>query len=117
MLEAGFDFLLEGFEGDPQIAAPGTVGGERGATALARERKEVRPVPLEGAAQQLPLNQCLPQLGQVHPGLGLPAGFEPDPDDPQAVPLPVGLQLMGRFGDDEALLDVGEFVEGLLAGQ
>lgn len=51
-----------------------------------------------------------------HPGLSLPAGFEADPSDPQSVPLPVGLQLVGHYGRDEALLDVGERIEALLAG-
>ncbi len=50
-----------------------------------------------------------------HPGLSIPAGFETDFGDPQAGQLPVGLQLMGRFGADEALLDVGERIETLLA--
>ncbi len=50
-----------------------------------------------------------------HPAVSIPAGFEADPTDPRALPLPVGLQLMGRFGEDEALLDVGELVEELLA--
>jgi len=42
--------------------------------------------------------------------------LETEPGDPQQVPLPVGLQLMGRYGEDEALLDVGERIEALLAG-
>jgi amidase len=49
-----------------------------------------------------------------HPGLSIPAGFEADPEDPSGAPLPVGLQLMGRFGADEDLLDVGERIETLL---
>jgi len=51
-----------------------------------------------------------------NPALSIPAGFETEPGDPQQVPLPVGLQLMGRYGEDEALLDVGERIEALLAG-
>lgn len=50
-----------------------------------------------------------------HPGLSIPAGFETDAGDPQAAQLPFGLQLVGRFGADEALLDVGERIEALLA--
>lgn len=48
-----------------------------------------------------------------HPALTLPAGF--GRDEPGGPMLPVGLQLVGRFGQDEALLDVGERIEGLLA--
>ncbi|HLT27310.1 MAG TPA: amidase family protein [Zeimonas sp.] len=48
-----------------------------------------------------------------HPALTLPAGFARTADG--EVPLPVGLQLVGRFGADETLLDVGERVEALLA--
>ncbi|HEY0877584.1 MAG TPA: amidase family protein [Zeimonas sp.] len=48
-----------------------------------------------------------------HPALTLPAGF--GQDTPDSAALPVGLQLVGRFGKDEALLDVGERVEQLLA--
>lgn len=51
-----------------------------------------------------------------HPALSVPAGFEPATDDPLARPLPVGLQLVGRYGEDEALLDAGERIEALLAG-
>ncbi|MCM5570200.1 amidase family protein [Burkholderiaceae bacterium FT117] len=51
-----------------------------------------------------------------HPGLSIPAGFEADPADPAKTPLPVGLQLVGHYGRDEALLDVGERIEALLAG-
>lgn len=48
-----------------------------------------------------------------HPGLTVPAGFARDaPGDPL---LPVGLQLVGHFDRDEALLDVGERIEALLA--
>ena len=48
-----------------------------------------------------------------HPGLTVPAGFA---CDAQGEPmLPVGLQLVGGFDRDEALLDVGERVEAMLA--
>jgi amidase len=52
----------------------------------------------------------------AHPGLSIPAGFEADPDDPKGLPLPVGLQLVGHYRQDEALLDVGERIETILAG-
>jgi len=48
-----------------------------------------------------------------HPALTLPGGFA-RPGQVGAA-MPVGLQLVGRFGEDEALLDVGERVETLLA--
>ncbi|MDT3677813.1 MAG: amidase family protein [Burkholderiaceae bacterium] len=48
-----------------------------------------------------------------HPALTLPAGFASR--IPGGTPLPVGLQLVGGFDADEALLDVGERVEQLLA--
>ncbi len=48
-----------------------------------------------------------------HPALTLPAGFARARADD--TPLPVGLQLVGRFGADEALLDVGEGIEAMLA--
>lgn len=51
----------------------------------------------------------------AHPGLSIPAGFEVDPHAPNPVPLPVGLQLVGHYRRDEALLDVGERVEAILA--
>src|SRR5690606_21573566 len=41
-----------------------------------------------------------------HPALPVPAGF--GGDEPEGPTLPVGLQLVGRFGEDEALLGVGE---------
>ncbi len=48
-----------------------------------------------------------------HPGLTVPAGVAREaPGEPL---LPVGLQLVGHFDRDEALLDVGERIEALLA--
>lgn len=48
-----------------------------------------------------------------HPALTVPAGFARDtPGEPL---LPVGLQLVGHYDRDEALLDVGERVEAILA--
>ena len=52
----------------------------------------------------------------AHPGLSIPAGFEVDPNTSSSLPLPVGLQLVGHYRRDEALLDVGERVEAMLAG-
>lgn len=48
-----------------------------------------------------------------HPALTVPAGFARS--EGAGAALPVGLQLVGRFDGDEALLDVGERVEGMLA--
>jgi len=48
-----------------------------------------------------------------HPALTLPGGFAGP--GPVGAAMPVGLQLVGRFGADEALLDVGERLETLLA--
>lgn len=47
-----------------------------------------------------------------HPAVSIPCGWQADGDGTR---LPVGLQLVGRFGRDEALLDVAETVETLLA--
>ncbi len=47
-----------------------------------------------------------------HPALTLPAGFARAETNDTA--LPVGLQLVGRFGGDETLLDVAERVEAML---
>jgi amidase len=46
-----------------------------------------------------------------HPGLSLPCGRAVDGG---SAPLPVGLQLVGRWGGDAALFDVAEVVETLL---
>ncbi|MBN9430102.1 MAG: amidase [Burkholderiales bacterium] len=60
------------------------------------------------------LKSCYWVTVSGHPGLTVPAGFSCDaPGEPR---LPVGLQLVGRYGQDEALLDVGERVEVALAG-
>ena len=48
-----------------------------------------------------------------HPALTLPAGFAREAPDHR--PLPVGLQLVGHFGRDDVLLDVGERIEAMLA--
>lgn len=46
-----------------------------------------------------------------HPAVSLNGGWASD----GGPALPVGLQLMGRWGEDEALLDVAETVESILA--
>jgi amidase len=46
-----------------------------------------------------------------HPGLSVPCGRVRDGD---SAPLPVGLQLVGRWGADAALFDVAEVVETVL---
>lgn len=47
-----------------------------------------------------------------HPAVSLPAGFAREGDGPA---LPFGLQVMGRWGEDEALLDTCETLEAALA--
>lgn len=47
-----------------------------------------------------------------HPAISIPAGFEADEDGRR---LPFGLQIVGRYGQDEAMLDVAETLESLLA--
>jgi Asp-tRNA(Asn)/Glu-tRNA(Gln) amidotransferase A subunit family amidase len=43
-------------------------------------------------------------------------GFSPvTPDAPRGVPI--GLELMGREGGDEVLLDLAEFIEGILSAR
>ncbi|CAI7573971.1 unnamed protein product [Penicillium pancosmium] len=47
------------------------------------------------------------------PAVCIPAGFSPaTPDAPKGVPI--GLELMGREGGDEVLLELAEFIEGIL---
>ena len=46
-----------------------------------------------------------------HPAVSLPCGFEQEPQGPL---LPVGLQVVGRWDEDEAMLDVAETIETLL---
>ncbi|MEN9313836.1 MAG: hypothetical protein RIS35_229 [Pseudomonadota bacterium] len=46
-----------------------------------------------------------------HPAVSINSGWASD----GGAPLPVGLQLMGRWGEDEALLDIAETVEAILA--
>lgn len=46
-----------------------------------------------------------------HPAISIPCGFERDDD---GIALPAGLQLVGRWDQDEALLDVAETIETLL---
>ncbi|MGD9944439.1 MAG: amidase, partial [Burkholderiaceae bacterium] len=59
------------------------------------------------------LKSCYWVTVSGHPGLTVPAGFGSDaPGEPR---LPVGLQLVGHYDRDEALLDVGERVEAMLA--
>jgi amidase len=58
------------------------------------------------------LKTCYWISASGHPGLSLPCGLERDGD---SAPLPVGLQLVGRWGADAALFDVAETVETVLA--
>ena len=57
------------------------------------------------------LRSCYWISAAGHPAISLNAGFASD----SGPPLPVGLQLMGRWDADEALLDVAESVETILA--
>ena len=47
------------------------------------------------------------------PAVSIPAGFAPPA--PNAPMLPVGLQLVGRWGQDLALLDTAEAIESAVA--
>lgn len=57
------------------------------------------------------LKSCYWVTVSGHPAISIPCGFEADTAGPR---LPVGLQLVGRWGTDEDLLDVAETVETLL---
>ncbi len=83
---------------------------------------QVLPFPLEQpyptAIDGVPLDNYIDWLKTCywvstsgHPGLSLPCGRAVDGD---SAPLPVGLQLVGRWGGDTALFDVAEVVETLL---
>lgn len=85
---------------------------------------QVLPFPIDvafpGAIDGVPLRTYIDWVASCywitvsgHPGLSVPAGFARETPDANA--LPVGMQLVGRFGADEALLDVGERVEAMLA--
>jgi amidase len=58
------------------------------------------------------LKTCYWISASGHPGLSLPCGRARDGD---SAPLPVGLQLVGRWGGDAALFDVAQVVETVLA--
>ena len=58
------------------------------------------------------LKTCYWISASGHPGVSLPCGLARDGD---SAPLPVGLQLVGRWGADAALFDVAEAVETVLA--
>ncbi|HYF58661.1 MAG TPA: amidase family protein, partial [Burkholderiaceae bacterium] len=58
------------------------------------------------------LKTCYWISASGHPGLSIPCGRARDGD---SAPLPVGLQLVGRWGGDAALFDVAETVESVLA--
>lgn len=58
------------------------------------------------------LKTCYWVSASGHPAVSVPCGRARDGDSP---PLPVGLQLVGRWGSDDALLDVAESVESVLA--
>lgn len=75
-------------------------------------------VPYPTAIDGVPLDNYIDWLKSCywistsgHPGLSLPCGRAVDGD---SAPLPVGLQLVGRWGGDAALFDVAEVVETLL---
>ncbi|HMS81817.1 MAG TPA: amidase family protein, partial [Burkholderiaceae bacterium] len=58
------------------------------------------------------LKTCYWISASGHPAVSVPCGRARDGD---SAPLPVGLQLVGRWGRDDALLDVAETVESVLA--
>lgn len=58
------------------------------------------------------LKTCYWVSASGHPAVSVPCGRARDGD---SAPLPVGLQLVGRWGRDDALLDVAETVESVLA--
>ena len=58
------------------------------------------------------LKTCYWISASGHPGISVPCGRARDGD---SAPLPVGLQLVGRWGGDAALFDVAEAVETVLA--
>ncbi|KAF3929974.1 Amidase [Arthrobotrys entomopaga] len=51
-----------------------------------------------------------------HPSLCLPAGFTASSND-ATYGVPVGLELLGKWGDDENLLEIGELFEEVLQGR
>ncbi|MFM1991095.1 MAG: hypothetical protein RJA99_4052 [Pseudomonadota bacterium] len=71
---------------------------------------EVNGVPLANYVDWL--KTCYWISASAHPAISVPCGFERDGD---SAPLPVGLQLVGRWMRDGALLDVAESVESVLA--
>ena len=58
------------------------------------------------------LKTCYWISASGHPGISVPCGLAREAD---SAPLPVGLQLVGRWCGDAALLDVAETVEVVLA--
>jgi amidase len=58
------------------------------------------------------LKTCYWISASGHPALSLPCGRARDGDGP---PLPVGLQAVGRWGEDSALFDVAQTLETVLA--
>ncbi len=58
------------------------------------------------------LRSCYLVSATGHPALSLPCGFASDA--PESPPLPVGLQVVGHWLQDEALMDVGETLQTLL---
>jgi amidase len=71
---------------------------------------EVNGVPLANYVDWL--KTCYWISASGHPAISVPCGHERDGDGP---PLPVGLQLVGAWGREAALLDVAESVETALA--
>ncbi|KAI9043991.1 amidase [Aspergillus affinis] len=50
------------------------------------------------------------------PAVCIPAGFSP-PDETAPLGVPIGIELMGRFGQDEQVLELGEVFEGIVHGR
>ena len=57
------------------------------------------------------LGQTLPFSMCGLPALSIPVGLVEGSYGPGTPALPAGLQLVGRFGDDDALLALGRWVE------
>ncbi|HMN82953.1 MAG TPA: amidase family protein [Burkholderiaceae bacterium] len=57
------------------------------------------------------LKSCYWVTVSGHPAISIPCGYESEGNGPR---LPVGLQLVGRWGQDEALLDIAETLETLM---
>jgi aspartyl-tRNA(Asn)/glutamyl-tRNA(Gln) amidotransferase subunit A len=99
--------LLDGFDA---LALPTSaiVPPDRGQSEV-RIGAEVR------AVRELVLGQTLPFNVAGVPAISLPGGAKADAPDTRHT-APVGLQLVGRYGGDEALLNLAQWAEETLNG-